>query len=67
MLEPCGHADLQDQAPSTVVNELTSALALEASEKGGKLRASSNHWSFFDFLALWQLWHFRILIEYFRL
>jgi|Cyp1metagenome_2_1107374.scaffolds.fasta_scaffold15990_5 hypothetical protein len=38
---PCGHADLQDQAPSSVVNELTSALALEASEKGGKLRAWS--------------------------
>lgn len=23
--------------------------------------------NFFDFLALWQLWHFRTLIEYFRL
>ena len=35
---PCqSHGLWQDQAPSSVVNELTSALALEASEKGWEL------------------------------
>lgn len=33
--------DMKDQAPSSVVNELTSALALEASEKGGDF---TQHW-----------------------